>query len=621
MRRAHWSARPRRARAAKVAVPVALALVVGLILGLKLIGGPGSLSLSAQGACATPSAAASATSSTTASATPSTATTATPSTTALATPASATPAAAATATPSTVASATPATAASATSSATAAAGTTQAVSATRLPLHHRRHHHRGHRPHPTPTPTVSATATTTVSATPTTSAVATPCPTVTPSATATAPVAAANVSCDIIVPADPLTAAGLATPYQLTGPAGMTPAASGCTTANSANLGAFVQATILDPATGKLAVYEPLVITQGTTPAIAPVVPTLPAGAVVTIDFGFNGTNLTQVGATPAALQQGNCDNGLNGSIYGQVSFCNGAAFFQAAAAAVAAGKLVVPAAGTSPKTGQACPTTQSFTMIDQDPSDNVTSVYLLTATGQTAQFNAANAAALPNATKLVNGSDNKLLTAFLDPTLGCTPFLAPDLSMGGTPSDSQALNALSAVATATAPAALVPENDEMTLVNNAFSADKTNLYRSEIGQPAIAAANDATSSPANYCQNMVNVQTAFLSANQALLATAPSPVPAVGNNLLTFLANRMLMSFTNLNCANFGLTNPVTVTLDANGVATAATFNTTQQTATNPGATAAPPTTAPVVMPTTAPPPGHRIGRHHHGLMDPSGE
>jgi hypothetical protein len=430
------------------------------------------------------------------------------------------------------------------------------------------------------------------------------------------------VSCDIIVPADPLSAAGLATPWQLTGPAGMTPAASGCTTANAANLGAFVQATILDPATGKLAVYEPLVITHGTTPAVVPVVPTLPAGAVVTIDVGFNGTNLTQVGATPAALQQGNCVDNLNGSIFGQVSFCNGTAFFQAAAQAVAAGTLVVPAAGTSPKTGQACPTTQSFTMIDQDPSDNVTSVYLLTATGQTAQFNAANAAALPGATKIVNGSDNKLLTAFLDPALGCTPFQAPDLSMGGTLSDSQALNALSALATATAPAALVPENDEMTLVGNAFSADKTNLYRSEIGQPAISAANDATSNPANYCQNMVNIQTAFLNANQALLAGAPSPVPAVGTNLLTFLANRELMSFTNLNCANFGLTNPVTVTLDGNGVATAATFNVTQQTATNPGATAAPPTTAPATTPATAPPVrGHRIGRRHHGLMDPSGE
>jgi hypothetical protein len=588
MRRAHWSARPHSARAAKIAVPLAIALVVGLVLGLKLIGGPGSLSLSAQGAgaCATPS-----------------------------TATSATPAAAASATPS----------ATAAASTTAAAGT-QAVSATRLSLRHRRH-----RPRPTPTPTVSATATATVSATPTvaatatatptTTAAATPCPSASPSATATTPVvAAANVSCDIIVPADPLSAAGLATPYQLTGTGGMTPAASGCTTANSANLGAFVQATILDPATGALAVYSPLVITQGTTPAAAPVVPTLPANAVVTIDFGFNGTNLTQVGATPTALQQGNCVDNLNGSIFGQVSFCNGTAFFQAVATAEAAGLLTVPALAVSPKTGQPCPTTRSFTMIDQDPSDNVTTTYLLTATGQTAQFNPANVAALPGATPIVNGSDNKLLAAFLDPTLGCTPFQAPDLSQAGALGPSQALNEIQAQAQA-APAALVPENDEMTLVNNAFSADKTNLYRSEIGQPAISAAADATSSPANFCQNMVNIQTAFLNANQALLATGGSPVPAVGTNLLTFLANRELMSFTNLNCANFGLTNPVTVTLDGNGVATAATFNVTQQTATNPGATAAPPTTAPATTPATAPPaPGRRIGRHHHGLMNPSG-
>ncbi|HYA50789.1 MAG TPA: hypothetical protein VEG33_06425, partial [Streptosporangiaceae bacterium] len=85
------------------------------------------------------------------------------------------------------------------------------------------------------------------------------------------------------MPARPLSAAGLATPYQLTGPDGQTPEASGCTEANSANLGAFVQATILNPATGALSVYEPLVITQGTKPAAAPVVPKLPRGAVVTI--------------------------------------------------------------------------------------------------------------------------------------------------------------------------------------------------------------------------------------------------------------------------------------------------------------------------------------------------
>ena len=172
----------------------------------------------------------------------------------------------------------------------------------------------------------------------------------------------------------------------------MTPAQSGCTMANSAALGAFVQATILNPATGALSVYEPLVITQGTTAAAAPVVPTLPAGAVVTIDFGFNGTDLTQVGATPTALAQGRCVNGLGGSDFGQVSFCNGTRFFRAAARAEAAGRLVVPATGMATKAaGVACPTARNFNMIDQDQSDNVTSIYLVTANGQTAQFNAAN--------------------------------------------------------------------------------------------------------------------------------------------------------------------------------------------------------------------------------------
>ena len=45
-------------------------------------------------------------------------------------------------------------------------------------------------------------------------------------------------------------------------------------------------------------------------------------------------------------------------------------------------------------------------------------------------------------------------------------------------------------------------------------------------------------------------------------------------------MGNRLSMSFVNLGCANFGLTNPVTVTLDGNQVATAVTYNTAQQTA-----------------------------------------
>jgi hypothetical protein len=123
-----------------------------------------------------------------------------------------------------------------------------------------------------------------------------------------------------------------------------------------------------------------------------------------------------------------------------------------------------------------------------------------------------------------------------------------------------------------------------------------------------------------NYCQNMLNVQTPFLNANQATLATGTSPVPAVGSNLLTFLANRLSMSYTNLNCQNFGLKNPVTVTLDGNGAATAATFNVAQQTATAAAGGAAGGGAAGGGVTGTPPPPGQRVGRRHHHLMNPAG-
>ena len=113
---------------------------------------------------------------------------------------------------------------------------------------------------------------------------------------------------------------------------------------------------------------------------------------------------------------------------------------------------------------------------------------------------------------------------------MGCTPMEAPDLSNAGAMGTSQALDEVVAAKDAAAPIALVPENDEMTLVNNNFSVTKTNLYRSEVGQPAVSAANNKTSSPAMYCQNMVNIQTPFLQANQALLATGQTPVPGTGN-------------------------------------------------------------------------------------------
>jgi hypothetical protein len=445
--------------------------------------------------------------------------------------------------------------------------------------------------------------------------------------TGTATTTAANVNCDIIVPANPLSAKGLATPYQLTGTDGMSPAQSGCEMSNAAALGAFVQATILNTRTGQLYVYDPLVITQGTTPAVAPTVPVLPRHYIATIDFGFNGTDLFQVGATGNALAQGDCTNGQQGSIFGQVSFCNGINFFREADWLEAEHKLVVPSEGRSSKivasggslgTGRDCPVTHNFDMVDQDPSDNVTTEYLLNpATGQTAQDTTSNAGNIAGSTLLLNGSDNTLLDLFMDPVLGCTPFQAPDLANNNQPTSSQALDELLAEKNAPRLNGLVPENDEMVL-NNAgqFDAAKTNLYREEIGQAPISRQNNQASSPAMFCQNMVNIQTPFLQANQTQLATGQAPVTGVGNNLLTFLANRLSMSFTNLGCQNFGLTNPVTVTLNDQGVAIAASFNTTRQTASNAAATGA----AGSGAAGSAPSQGNRKGRYHHRYMDPSG-
>ena len=347
--------------------------------------------------------------------------------------------------------------------------------------------------------------------------------------------------------------------------------------------------------------YEPLVITAGTNPAVAPVRPRLPKDAVVNLMFGFNGNNLqlaearpasstaAQPGTLPGTLAEAKCVNGLDDSLFGQVAYCDSVPFYAAADRALAAGKLRIPKTGRSPQTGQACPTTRSFQLVDQDPSDNVTTRYLLTATGQTAQDSAANAALLPGAGAIDNGSDNTLLDSFVLPALGCAAFTAPDLSNAGRPGTSQTLDELSAAASQRAPIALVPENDPMTTANGALSRPKTNLYRLGVGQPLVTGASNEpfgdsraggqqADTPANFCANMLNIQTAFIAANRSRFSAGPSPVPATGNNLFTFMAARLSASFTNLGCGAFGLHNTVSLTQDAQGVAVAAKLSLARQ-------------------------------------------
>src|SRR5579864_5021250 len=168
--------------------------------------------------------------------------------------------------------------------------------------------------------------------------------------------AATSLNCTLTVPNRPLTAQGLATPYQL---------GDGCSMADAANEGAFVEATILAP-DGSVQIYDPLVVTAGTTPAVAPVPPTMARGSLVIIDMGFNGTNLVLQGR---GARQGHCVDALGQSLIGQVSACNAVNFYRMANEEIANGTLTVPALGTSAD-GQPCLDVRNFAVIDQDRSE-----------------------------------------------------------------------------------------------------------------------------------------------------------------------------------------------------------------------------------------------------------
>jgi hypothetical protein len=418
------------------------------------------------------------------------------------------------------------------------------------------------------------------------------------------PAQAANSgNCTLVVPSNPLTAKGLATPYQL---------GDGCSEANP-NEEAFAEATILSP-NGQVQVYNPLVITQGTRPAARPVTPTIPRGARVILDFGFNGTNLVLTG--PGAVEQSSgCVDAYGQSVIGQVSACDAVPFYTMANEEISRGTLKIPQLGTA-EDGEACQTTRDFALIDQDQSDNVYSDYLLDGDGQTAQATPANQAAMGDATLVSNGSDNALLGDFVDPANGCQPLTEKDsTSLKGT-QGSQALDELSARINQKNPVAVVPTNDEMTLVGGSYSIAKTNMYRSLVDQPLLASNTNPYDVAAAYCMNMVNTAPAHNQLDMGRDTNFDTPVPATGDNLATFLGNRLSMSFANLGCNGFGLTDPVNVTLDDNGAAVAVSYNTAQQQATLPE-TEANPNQGGNHGGQRAPSQGHD---HRHRVQDPSG-
>jgi hypothetical protein len=384
-----------------------------------------------------------------------------------------------------------------------------------------------------------------------------------------------NPNCTLLVPDDPLTARGLATPYQLvaTDPALGMP----CNEANP-DQSAFVEAAILDPKTGNISIYRPLVIDQGTTPAAAPVVPDLPDNAVVGLWFGYNGMNLA-LDAARGVLDANNCVQGL-----AQFAYCNAPAFFAAAHDAINGGRLRVPRLGTwtdANRNEQPCPSARSWDLVDQDQSDNLLTQYLITADGLLAQNTAQNRAQFPGATVLSNPSDERLLSVFVDPALGCAPWTAPDLTDPGQKVGALALNELQAGAFQLPPQAWIPAGDPFAQnppYSGMIDLAQVNAYRRGVDQPEAANLEDASTT--TYCRNLVDIGIPRLQLERPFFIVRPSPFPNLADSLWTFMMLRfsgtyMLLNERGRTCADLlGQPNPVSLTTNAEGVVTAAEFN-----------------------------------------------
>jgi len=407
-------------------------------------------------------------------------------------------------------------------------------------------------------------------------------------------------TCGLIVPHNPLSATGLATPYLLTTVPGGNPA-SECTQLN-ADARAFAQAVILNLDNGVLSVYNPLVITKGLNPPIAPFNATLPTNYVAGIWFGFNGDLLvlldapsptTAAGAADtgnsqvSSLQQGACVNGGGAkySLFGQYSHCNANSFFAQANTLIISGLIKVPApqlyfSGPQLNTPFFCPTVRDFSVVDQDQSDNVVTKYILvTKTNATAQDTAANEAKLTQQgvafTVISNPSDNGLVNGFLYPTLGNTAlisaaakanlttsaigrqtnrscattskWLVTDLAdPNGSKVAALGLDELQASVWQFFPVARIPALDPM-VVDAAGNPDllKLNAYRTSVNQFPVTSLSLA--STRNYCNYYLKAASRIV-ADSIYTLGGPSP-DADNANLYAFLVTRYISSWSILTC------------------------------------------------------------------------
>jgi len=343
-------------------------------------------------------------------------------------------------------------------------------------------------------------------------------------------------NCLLQVPDTPLTPQGLMTPYQLVG--------AGCNEA-VITMSRFVHAVILNTDNGGVSIYNPLVITAGTTPEVAPAPVTFtPNNHVVGIWIGSNSNTLQL--SNPVGIANGNCFFGTPNSPFGQFAFCNVQAFWKAMEVVRAQGLLAVPPIGIGPD-GVPCPTVRDFFVVDMDPDDGVPTTYLVTAAGNVIQ-KTLNNMKLNIQGEIANDGDHRLVGSFVSPATGCQMWLVPDLADPGVKRNALAMNELQAVYYQPMPVEALPNTDPMIVTNAQPDIAKLNLYRKAVYQPQIN--NLIEADPAVFCRNYANITSTRLRNLATQLKNTVSPA-GVGVNLFDFMKGRCSTTYAALNCVN----------------------------------------------------------------------
>jgi len=262
--------------------------------------------------------------------------------------------------------------------------------------------------------------------------------------------------------------------------------------------------------------------------------------------FGWEVIVIFLTLANPNGIANGRCNAGTPGSPFGQFAWCNADLFWNAVNTLVQNNRIKLPPLGTA-FDGLTCPSLRDFFIVDMDPDDGVQTLYLVTTQNQVIQKTAKNMQNFNIQATLANDGDNRLITEFVNPAIGCKTMLLPNAADPGTTAPALPLNVLQAMMFQTQPMALTPNNDPMITVNNQPDLAKLNLYRMGVNQPqanVLGGDND----PATYCRNYANVATTRFRSLSVNLKAFGSPAPGFAN-LFAFMINRAMTTYMNLNC------------------------------------------------------------------------